>query len=122
MGESDRYIDYKIKKQRFTLGQPDNALMWLFAFNVIFYLVLLTTKVAVTVNQTSDAIFFTQIINWFQLPAGITKLSERPWTIFTYMFSDVVLLRAISNMLWLWVFGGILQNLTGNKKLMAASG
>jgi hypothetical protein len=27
MGESDRYIDYKLKKQRFTLGQPDNALV-----------------------------------------------------------------------------------------------
>jgi len=118
MGESDRFIDYKIKKQRFTLGQPDNALMWLFVFNVIFYLVLATIKVAIAVNDNSDAVFYTQVVQWFALPADIGKLVGRPWTLISYMFSDVELFRAISNMLWLWAFGGILQNLTGNKKLI----
>ena len=37
MGEADRYQEYKIKKYRFTLGQPGNALMWLFAFNIANY-------------------------------------------------------------------------------------
>ncbi|MEP7254373.1 MAG: rhomboid family intramembrane serine protease [Ferruginibacter sp.] len=118
MGESDRYKEYKIKKQRFTLGQADNALMWLFVFNVIFYLILLTIKVGLSVNEQSQNVFYTQVANWFQLPASITKLSQRPWAVLTYMFSDVVLFRAISNMLWLWAFGSILQNLTGNKKLI----
>ncbi len=118
MGESDRYIDYKTGKRRFTLGQPDNALMWLFALNVIFFLVLLTIKAAVSVNDNSDAVFFSQVVNWFTLPAAFTKITNRPWTILTYMFSDVELFRAISNMLWLWAFGAILQNLTGNKKLI----
>lgn len=118
MGESDRHIDYKTKKQSFTLGQPDNALMWLFVFNVIFFLILLTIKAAISVNTNSDAAFYSQVLNWFSLPAGLNKLSNRPWTMLTYMFSDVELFRAISNILWLWVFGGILQNLTGNKKLI----
>jgi membrane associated rhomboid family serine protease len=117
MGEADRYQDYKIKKQRFTLGQPGNALMWLFVVNVIFVLILLTIKVGISVNQSSQDVFYTQVVNWFQLPAGLSKLAERPWTVFTYMFSDVNLFRAVSNMLWLWAFGSILQNLTGNKKL-----
>ena len=118
MGESDRFIDYKLKKQRFTLGQPDNALMWLFVFNVVFFLVLATIKVAVSVNDNSDAVFYSQVVNWFYLPAGVAKLGSRPWTVLTFMFSDVDVFRAISNMLWLWAFGGILQNLTGNKKLI----
>ncbi len=118
MGESDRFIDYKLKKQRFTLGQPDNALMWLFVFNVIFFLVLATIKVAVSVNDNSDAVFYSQVVNWFYLPADVAKLGSRPWTVLTFMFSDVDVFRAISNMLWLWAFGGILQNLTGNKKLI----
>jgi membrane associated rhomboid family serine protease len=74
--------------------------------------------VAINVDDNSDAVFYSQVVNWFSLPAGITKLSSRPWTVLTYMFSDVVLFRAISNMLWLWAFGGILQNLTGNRKLI----
>lgn len=118
MGESDRYIDYRIKRQRFTLGQPGNALVWLFVFNVVFFLILATIKVAVSVNDNSDAVFYSQVINWFYLPADVSKLATRPWTLLTFMFSDVELFRAISNMLWLWAFGGILQNLTGNKKLI----
>jgi membrane associated rhomboid family serine protease len=118
MGESDRYIDYKIKRQRFTLGQPGNALMWLFVFNVIFFLVLATIKVAVSANDNSDAVFYSQVVNWFYLPADISKLGNRPWTVVSFMFSDVEVFRAISNMLWLWAFGGILQNLTGNRKLI----
>lgn len=118
MGESDRYIDYEIKRQRFTLGQPDNALMWLFVFNVVFFLVLLTIKAAVSVNDNSDAVFYSQVLNWFTLPADITKLGSRPWTFFSAMFTDIKLMRAGSNMLWLWAFGSILQNLTGNRKLI----
>ena len=118
MGESDRYIDFKIKRQRFTLGQPDNALMWLFVFNVVFFLVLLTIKAAISVDTNSDVLFYSQVVNWFQLPADVTKLTNRPWTIFISMFSDVEVFRVLSNMLWLWAFGSILQNLTGNKKLI----
>src|SRR5436190_12891485 len=118
MGESDRYQEYKIKRHRFTLGHPGNALMWLFVLNVIFCLVLLTIKVGLSVNEKSPDVFYSQVVNWFHLPANLTRFGERPWTIFSYMFSDVILFRAISNMLWLWAFGSILQNLTGNKKLI----
>jgi membrane associated rhomboid family serine protease len=118
MGESDRYIDYRIKKQRFTLGNPDNALMWLFAINVIFFLILQTIRVAINVNDHSDAVFYSQVTGNFQLPASLLSLSQKPWTILSFMFSDVNLMRAFSNMLWLWGFGSVLQNLTGNRKLI----
>ncbi len=118
MSESDRYTDYRIKKQRFTLGNPDNALMWLFAINVIFFLILQTIRVAINVNDHSDAVFYSQVTGNFQLPANLLSLSKKPWTIISFMFSDVELMRAFSNMLWLWAFGSVLQNLTGNRKLI----
>lgn len=118
MGESDRYQEYRIKKHRFTLGQAGNALMWLFALNVIFCLVLLMIRTAISVDAHSDTLFYSQTLNWFQLPASLSRLGERPWTIISYMFSDVDLFRIISNMLWLWAFGSVFQNLTGNRKLI----
>ena len=46
MGESDRYQDYrKLKKNPFSLGQDNNALMALFTLNIIFFLLLLTIQV-----------------------------------------------------------------------------
>jgi membrane associated rhomboid family serine protease len=118
MGESDRYQEYKIKKQRYTLGQPGNTLVWLFVLNVIFFLILQTIKVSFAVYEQSENAYHNKILQWFQLPAGPSRLLERPWTILSYMFSDTALLRALSNMLWLWAFGSILQNVTGNKKIM----
>lgn len=118
MGESDRYSDYKIKNQRISFGQPNNALMWLFVFNVVFFLVLLTIKTSIEVNDNSSLAFYTNVAPWFQLPADIVKLTTRPWTLIVYMFSEVDLFRTISNMLWLWAFGTVLQNLTGNKKII----
>jgi membrane associated rhomboid family serine protease len=121
MGESDRYQDYKrVKRNRFTLGQDNNALMNLFIINVIFFLILLTLQVAYFFYQQTPDIYNTQVVQWFELPANLTRLSERPWTLLTYMFSDTGsnLMRLLSNMLWLWAFGYLLQELTGNDKII----
>ena len=121
MGESDRYQDYRRRKRgRFTLGQDNNALMNLFILNVIFFLVMLTLQVAYFFYQQTPQLYNAQVVQWFELPANLTKLSERPWTLITYMFSDTGgnLMRILSNMLWLWAFGYILQELTGNDKII----
>lgn len=123
MGESDRYQDYrKVKRRRFSLGQDNNALMNLFVINVIFFLVLLTLQVAYFFYQQTPGIYNSQVLQWFELPASLQKLLQRPWTLLTYMFSDTAsngnLIRILSNMLWLWAFGYVLQELTGNDKII----
>lgn len=121
MGESDRYQDYKkLKRRRFTLGQDNNALMALFTINVIFFLLLLTIQVVYFFYQQTPLQYYTQVVQWFELPASLTRLSERPWTLFTFMFSDTGsgLMRILSNMIWLWAFGYILQDMAGNDKII----
>ncbi|MEO6671312.1 MAG: rhomboid family intramembrane serine protease [Ferruginibacter sp.] len=122
MGESDRYQDYRHVRRRnkFTLGSDNNALMNLFVLNVIFFLILLTVQVAYYFYQQSPQVYNAQVIQWFELPSSLTKLSERPWTLLTYGFSDTGnnIFRIISNMLWLWAFGYILQELAGNDKII----
>ncbi len=121
MGESERYQEFKkIKRSRFTLGHDGNALVGLFTINVIFFLILLTAQVAYFFYQQTPELYNAQVVQWFELPANLTKLSEKPWTLLTYMFSDTGqnLIRIISNMLWLWAFGYILQEMTGNDKII----
>jgi membrane associated rhomboid family serine protease len=118
MGESERYPEYKRPRNRLTLGSDGNALVSLFTINVIFFLLLITIQVVYFFFQSSQATFYTQVVQYFQMPASLTKLSERPWTIITYMFSHTGIMHILSNMLWLWAFGYILQELTGNKKLI----
>jgi len=121
MGESDRYNEYKkVKRSSFSLGQDNNSLVALFTLNVIFFLILLTAQVAYFFYQQTPDLYNSQVVQWFELPANLTKFSERPWTILTYMFSDTGnnLIRIFSNMLWLWAFGYILQEMTGNDKII----
>ena len=121
MGESDRYQEYKhLRKKGFLLGSDNNALMALFILNSIFFMILLTMQVVYFFYEQTPAVFQNDILQWFQLPSGLSSLSERPWTILTYMFSDTgnSVMRILSNMLWLWAFGYLLQDMTGNDKIM----
>lgn len=122
MGELDRYSEFKNPKSKFRLplGQDSNALFTLFTLNIIFFLILLTIQVAYFFYQENASIYTVQVVQWFELPASLSKLSERPWTFITYMFSDTGsnLMRLLSNMLWLWAFGYVLQEMTGNDKLI----
>lgn len=118
MGEADRYSDFQRPRRRLTLGDDNNALMGLFVLNTIFFLLLLVIQVTYHFFQKDNGVFDAQVSKYFELPAQLSQLANRPWTIFTYMFSDTGVLHFISNMLWLWAFGFILQELTGNKKLI----
>ncbi|MCW3089218.1 MAG: rhomboid family intrarane serine protease [Ferruginibacter sp.] len=118
MGEAERYPEYRRPGRRLTLGSDGNALVALFSINVIFFLLLITIQVVYFFFQSDQSAFNSQVVQYFEMPAGLTRLSERPWTILTYMFSHTGILHILSNMLWLWAFGYILQELTGNKKLI----
>lgn len=118
MGESDRYSDFRQPRRRLSLGQDGNALMGLFTINIIFFLLLLTLKVVYFFFQKTEVDFYSGVLQYFEMPAQLTRLSERPWTVITYMFSHVSAMQLLSNMLWLWAFGFIFQELTGNKKLI----
>jgi len=124
MGESDRYTDYKgLARRRFTLGQPGNALFSLVAINLVFFFLMLLSRVFylyTNQGQGQEALEF-DAIKWVAMPASLTKLSETPWTLLTFMFSMgglapfSLLITMLSSMLWLWAFGYILQDLSGNK-------
>jgi membrane associated rhomboid family serine protease len=123
MGESDRYQDYRASRRRFTLGQPGNALFAILAINLVFFFLILISRVFYLYThqgQGQQALAF-DAIQWFALPANLTKLSETPWTLLTFMFSQgglapfTLLITMLSTMLWLWAFGYILQDMSGNK-------
>ena len=119
MGESDRYGEYpKQPRRKIAFGDDNNALIALFAINVLVLLILLFIKVSFFFFQKNEGVFETQVLQYFSMPASLGKLSQKPWTVLLYMFSDISVLRLLSNMLWLWAFGYILQDITGNRKLI----
>jgi membrane associated rhomboid family serine protease len=69
-------------------------------------------------SQAAVADFNENVINWLALPADLNKIATRPWTVITHMFVHTGLWHIFGNMLWLWMFGYILQDITGNRKIV----
>jgi membrane associated rhomboid family serine protease len=105
-------------RKKMTLGQDGNALVQLVILNAVLFVILKFIYVIYIVNSMQTAAYQTNVLTWFALPGTLDKLSSRPWTVFTFMFSDLSVFRFIGNMFWLWCFGYILQDLTGNRKLI----
>jgi membrane associated rhomboid family serine protease len=106
-------------RKKMTLGQDGNALVQLVIINAVMFVILKFIYVIYkSVDSVSADYHFTNVASWIMLPASLDKLASRPWTVLTYMFADESVFRFIGNMFWLWGFGYILQDLTGNRKLI----
>src|ERR1700748_2736429 len=105
-------------RKKMVLGQDGNALVQLVVINAVLFAILKFVYVIYTLNSLNPAESDNNGLSWFVLPASLDRLSTRPWTVLSYMFSDQHVFRFIGNMFWLWGFGYILQDLTGNRKLI----
>jgi len=116
MGESDRYIDRSLKK--ITLGDDSNALMMLVGMNALIFISFGIIQILYYLTQSTTTAFHYEILRWFIVPAKLSSLAVLPWTIFTYMFVHVGVVYTVITLVWLWVFGSILQDLSGNSKII----
>jgi membrane associated rhomboid family serine protease len=105
-------------RKRMYLGQDGNALVELLVLNAVIFVILKFVFIFFLLTNASNDSFLTHVYNWFVLSANPEKIAWRPWTVISFMFTDLQLFRFISNMFWLWSFGYIMQDLTGNRKLV----
>lgn len=111
---------FQSKNYKVRLGEDNNALTWLIIINVVAFVLLRFIWVFILLEngkETAPKIFDQNVTQWVSLPATFEFFLYKPWTIFTHMFVSNDTLSTLSNMLWLWCFGFILQDLAGNKKL-----
>jgi membrane associated rhomboid family serine protease len=109
-------------RHRLSIGQDGNALTLLIAINLIVFVLLAFIKVVYYFSSGDEgsAAFDREIFDWVTLPANLHTFITRPWTLLTHMFVHDTknVWHILGNLLWLWAFGYILQDLTGNRKLI----
>ena len=109
-------------KRRISLAQANNALIALISINVIIFIILASLKAIFLVqyrnNEEAFNFFNTHVLNQFSLAAQPEKIISRPWTVLSHMFTHSNVWRLLGNMLWLWLFGYIFLDLTGNRKIV----
>jgi membrane associated rhomboid family serine protease len=108
-------------KRRVSFAQASNSLIMLIAVHLVIFVMLYFVKALFYLKADAgmvDQVFAVKVLNLFTLPADMGALAHRPWTVLTHMITDVSVWNIIGNMLWLWMFGYILQDLTGNRKIV----
>lgn len=111
MLREDRY------RKRMLLGQDGNSVVMMIAILALVFCIFKFIYVAYYLSG-NEAAFRSGIFDWFILPAEMPRILDRPWTILTYMFMHDGVFHMLGNVLWLWAFGYILQDLAGNNKLV----
>lgn len=109
-------------RNRLSIGHDGNALTMLIAINLIVFVILAFIKVVYYFSEGDAGInqFHTGFFEWVTIPADLDRFLTRPWTLITHMFVHDTqnVWHIIGNLIWLWVFGHILQDLTGNRKII----
>ncbi|MBQ8223632.1 MAG: rhomboid family intramembrane serine protease [Bacteroidales bacterium] len=92
-----------------------NALSRLMLINIAIWLICLFISVFTWLFNISDISFVTKL---FAVPADISALLEKPWTLFTYMFLQEEFWHLFFNMLMLYYGGQIFLQYLSQRQLL----
>ncbi len=111
----------KEQKRRILFGQDNNALVNLIIILLVVFIGFAMVETFFTFTyppETASKHFYDSIFTYIALPSKFSVFITRPWTLITNMFYHFSVWHIISSALWLWAFGFILQDLTGNRKII----
>ena len=86
---------------------------------IVNLLVFFTLKLMFVVGflAQSDA-WYHQLMSALQIPAVLSQIIQKPWSLFTYMFVHEGFLHILFNMLWLFWFGQIFMLYLGDNRIL----
>jgi len=82
----------------------------------VFVLITIIAGIGFLLNDQEVAV---KALNIFSVPASLSALLARPWTLITYMFTHKDIWHILFNMLWLYSFGRIFLEYLDQRKLVA---
>ncbi len=102
---------------RSRLWNAGNPLVMLMIIHAMFFILLQFLKSLYTFSGIQDAEFYKNIYQLFVLSGDPEKLITHPWTLITMQFSEIKLMVVIGNLIWIWTFGYLVQDLLGDRRL-----
>ncbi len=106
--------DYPVQR-RVSVWGSNSALMMLVIINILVFILMHFLKTIYGLSRLPEESFYRDILAAFTLPADAGVFLKKPWTLLTSIFTHMQLMVLLSNLLWLWVFGYILQDLAGER-------
>ena len=96
--------------------RPNNGLMQLIYINIAVFVLINLFKLIAFFTQNS--IIYDVPASLIFLPGDITSFIFKPWTIISYFFTQEGFFHILFNMMGLYYFGRIIDDLIGNDRLI----
>jgi membrane associated rhomboid family serine protease len=104
--------------QRFHISPYDkNAVMQLIAFTGVGFVAVHLVWITLIVYAVPEARAYELTFRYIGM-SSLDTIGQRWWTIFTYGWCHHGFWEWLSNMLWLYLFGNVVQNLVGYKQII----
>lgn len=97
-------------------NKPNNGLMQLIYINIAVFVIINIFKLISFFTQNS--IFYDIPSSLIFLPGDISVFIFKPWTIISYFFTQEGFFHILFNMMGLYYFGRIIDDLIGNDRLI----
>ena len=96
----------------------ENPLVVLVAFNLIVFVTLNFIQIAYLLGNSELYEYENDVLRYFTMPGKFSAFIQEPWSLFTHLFTHTGIWQLIGNMLFLWGFGFLLQDLSGAKHIV----
>lgn len=84
----------------------------------LLFVLLHFVRVSLLISGDDVNPFMTYVWNNMSLPPTWQILILKPWTLLTYMFTDMSFMRILGNMIWLWIFASKIEDLKGKYQIL----
>jgi len=110
---------FKPPRLPFSANYRQNALLHLIFATAVCYILLHAMAIIfmIVYPENTKGVMSQVVVPQVGLKDWESVL-HKPWTLFTYFLGHVSFWNLISNMIWLYCFGSIIQNLTGYKEII----
>lgn len=98
-------------------GADNNALVAIVSVNLMFAVVYGMTRMVYFLEGLPMSEFYDEVVHHFMLSPYYQESLEKPWTFLIYNWSHDHFWTLCGNLIWLSIFGNILQNQKANKHL-----
>lgn len=100
-----------------------NTLIQLIVINVFIFLALhffrLILSTTTSQHGLTESLSFKSILSYIAMPLNAIEFAHKPYTILSYQFIHIDTIHLLSNMVFMYFFGSILESYLGNKKTLS---
>ena len=103
-------------KSIFQFASKSDIIKIILAVTIIFVL-LQFIRISMLLESNNDLPFYTYLWNKLSIPSDLKTFAKQPWSLLTYYFLDGSFWGIVGNMIWLWVFGTVIEDLKGSSRI-----